>query len=124
MNHLRLKATAVTVVASLLAGATAHAQVWPLNIRQSRLPLPDLSSAGEASKPLYQSPDAKPGQTATWTTPENGDSGTATLVEALRMQGMPCRKIRYDFVTGPSKAKRTYTVNWCHTDAGEWRILS
>lgn len=59
-----------------------------------------------------------------WSNPATGTSGTVTLVRGFQRQGMACHEIRYDFnFVRPARQQR-FTLDWCHTPAGEWRISS
>ena len=104
----------------LITASTARAQLWPLLFPPSA----DFDAARNTSRQLYEGADTKPGQSVEWTVPENGDSGKATVIEDVQLGGMPCRKVRYDFVLADPSANLTYTINWCHTPNGEWRIVS
>ncbi len=61
----------------------------------------------------------------TWSNPKTGTSGTVELVHGFRSStGVQCHEMKYLFdFTRPTR-RRMYTLNWCRTPAGEWKIQS
>ncbi|MGA9864962.1 MAG: RT0821/Lpp0805 family surface protein [Acetobacteraceae bacterium] len=59
-----------------------------------------------------------------WSNPKTGTSGTITLVRDFRSAGMACHEFRYLLrFTHPTR-HQTYTLDWCRTADGEWKIKS
>ncbi len=59
-----------------------------------------------------------------WSNPKTGTSGTITLVRDFQSAGMACHELKYLFnLTHPTR-RQTYTLNWCRTPDGEWKIKS
>ncbi|MEO9188736.1 MAG: RT0821/Lpp0805 family surface protein [Acetobacteraceae bacterium] len=60
----------------------------------------------------------------TWSNPKTSTSGTISLIRDFHSAGMGCHELKYLFdFTRPAR-HRTYTLNWCRTAAGEWKIKS
>lgn len=59
-----------------------------------------------------------------WSNPQTGTSGTVTLVRGFHRSGMECHEMRYSFNFVRPTRHQNYTLDWCRTPAGEWRISS
>jgi hypothetical protein len=73
---------------------------------------------------LYQQDVVADDAASQWSNPKTGDSGTITVLQSFQQNGMTCRKVRYEIRLGGSIANNPYTLNWCKTASGEWKILS
>jgi len=59
-----------------------------------------------------------------WSNPKTGTSGTITLVRDFHSAGMACHELRYLLnFTRPTR-HQTYTLDWCRTADGAWKIKS
>ena len=59
-----------------------------------------------------------------WSNPQTGTSGTVTLVRGFQRNGMACHEIKYRFNFVRPSRQQNYTLDWCRTPSGEWRISS
>jgi hypothetical protein len=79
----------------------------------------ELMMAAETTFHVAEPPVA--GTTASWENPENGDHGTAKLIEVFEWQGLPCRKIQHIVHIVREKDLQTLTVDRCQVASGEWK---
>jgi surface antigen len=102
--------------------ATMQAQVNPF--RNSRIGLndADLQAMNAAAARLYQQSTVSIGATDSWSNPNSGNGGLITVLQSFTKSGMPCRKVRYDIHLRTRRGTRSYTLNWCKTAGGAWKI--
>lgn len=107
-----------------LGTAIAYAQVNPFRSSRigSGLDQEDLRLMSEASAQLYNQQNPSPGTTTDWSNPKSGDSGKITLMENLTKSGMQCRRMKYDIRLQKRTGPRVYTVDWCKTKSGAWKL--
>jgi surface antigen len=124
MFRSRAVPTLLCLCVSMLP-ATLHAQVSP--IPSSRLETglndADLRAMNAAAAPLYQKHTVASGATDTWSNPQSGNGGSVTVLQSFTKSDMPCRKVRYDVHLRSRRGMRSYTVNWCKTATGTWKML-
>jgi surface antigen len=78
-----------------------------------------MSAAG---RQLYDQPTVADGASGQWSNPKSGNNGTITVLQSFEKSGMTCRKMRYVIHLAKRTGPRTYTVNWCKTPSGEWKL--
>lgn len=118
----RLSVAGLAALGVLVGASGAEAQLRP-RFRAVGLNDQDFAVLDAKTRSLYESDQTAIGQSASWSNPATGNSGTATLVRDLQLRGMACRNIRYDFsLTRPAR-QTTYSINWCHTPQNTWRIV-
>lgn len=59
-----------------------------------------------------------------WSNAQTGTSGTVTLVRGFHRSGMECHEMKYRFDFVRPVRHQNYTLDWCRTPTGEWRISS
>ena len=82
----------------------------------------DLALMTGAASQLYQQDTVANGAASHWSNPKTGDSGTVTVLHSFEKAGMACRRVRYVIHLRGVTGQRVYTVNWCKTASGEWKI--
>jgi surface antigen len=79
----------------------------------------DLMAAGQR---LYGQDVVSDGATDAWSNPKTGNSGTITVLQSFTRDGMQCRKVRYNNRIRNQPDTRIYTLDWCKTPQGVWKI--
>jgi surface antigen len=104
----------------------SHAQVNPFYNQEAGPGLhdDDFTIMHTAASRLYQQDVVADGATSQWSNPKTGDNGTITVLQSFQQSGMTCRKVQYEIRLGGAIANNFYTLNWCKTASGEWKILS
>ena len=110
------------LLAIFLTASTVHAQMSTFSPTIIGLPSGDFELMMGAEAPFYAAEAPETGTTASWENPENGDHGTAKLVEVFEWQGLPCRKIQHIVHIVGEKDLQTVTVDRCQVASGEWKI--
>jgi surface antigen len=113
---------AVTLAAILLASPMAQAQLSPFKGKGPKMSGADIALMDRAAEPLFQADPFKPGATASWKNDQTGFSGTVTLMNEKRFQGMLCRNVKYDIMNQARQTERPYLVDWCRTPDGTWKM--
>jgi surface antigen len=121
MVRLTLSAAALCLCA-IAWPLNSDAQINPFQSSRAHLRGDDFALMSAAASRLYQQDTVADGATDQWSNPKTGDSGTVTVLHSFEKSGMACRRVRYDILLRAQTGKRTYTVNWCKTDSGEWKI--
>jgi len=101
---------------------TPHAAVNPLRSSRIGLNSADLRAMNAAAAGLYQQDTVSDGATAKWSNPRSGNSGSITVLQNFTKADMPCRKLRYNIHLRARRGMRSYTVNWCKTASGVWKL--
>ena len=110
----------------LIAGGEkwARAQHNPFYDSELALTDQDLQPLEAAAAKLFNMDQPKIGSVETWNNPATGVRGTVTLTRAEQRNGLPCRTLRY-VILNPRLARPTdVALNWCRTEAGEWKIAA
>lgn len=104
--------------------ATSQAQVNPFRSSRigSGLSNDDLTAMGAAGRQLYEQDTVADGASDDWSNAKSGNHGTITVLQSFERSGMTCRKVRYDINLTKRRTPRSYTVNWCKTPSGEWKM--
>lgn len=100
----------------------SDAQINPFQSSRTGLRGDDLSLMNAAASQLYQQDTVGNGSASHWSNSKTGDSGTVTVLQSFEKEGMACRRVRYVIHLHGVMGQRTYTVNWCKTASGEWKI--
>jgi hypothetical protein len=101
----------------------SSAQVNPFQTGATGLRGDDWKLMSAAASRLYQQDVVAEGTTGQWSNPKTGDSGAVTVLRSFERNGMACRKVRYDIRVRARSGQRSYTVNWCKTASGEWKMV-
>jgi surface antigen len=121
---MRWRFSVVAVGLLLALPVAAQAQTNPF--RSSRigtgLTNEDRVAMGAAGRRLYDQPTVADGASDQWSNPKSGNSGTITVLQSVEKSGMTCRNMRYVIHLAKRTGSRTYTVNWCKTASGEWKL--
>jgi hypothetical protein len=81
----------------------------------------DLALMEEAGAKL-RSPAASVGATEDWHDDATGNHGTVSLLDIRQDGGLPCRKIRHDFVIAKKADRSSYVYDVCQLPTGEWKM--
>jgi surface antigen len=119
-------AVAALCLCTVVWATIPHAQINPFYNQESGPGLSgdDFPLLHAAATRLYQQDVVADGAASQWSNPKTGDSGTITVLQSFQHSGMACRKVRYEVRLRGSTANSPYTLNWCKTASGEWKILS
>lgn len=117
---------AVTAGLALYMGlsAAASAQINPFRGYGPGMSDEDLRLLGEATNRLNTRENPVVGGIEAWRDAQSRGGGTATLKRVYQWRGMPCHSISYDllFAERAESRKRYYTLEWCRTSDGAWKI--
>ena len=65
----------------------------------------------------------RPDTVANWNNPRSGHSGTITLLNKTRKQGMPCERIAYQIMEPGSRQQHgRYVFTSCQLPDGTWKL--
>ena len=81
----------------------------------------DLQIMNSAASRLTQKHVAV-GQTETWQNPKSGRSGSVSLLQTFKKNGMPCQKRRYYVDQTVNSQASAYVLNLCRVPTGEWKL--
>jgi surface antigen len=121
MVRFTLFATALCL-GVIVCPAISDAQINPFRSSRSGLRGDDFTLMTAAASKLYQQDVVSDGAADNWSNPQTGNSGTVTVLQSFQKDGMTCRKVRYVIHLRASIEQPTYTVNWCKTASGEWKM--
>ena len=110
----------------LLLGASAsYAQISPFRgAHQGQgLDKADVNMLSDTATQLNDATPLRVGDTKDWSNPATGNSGIVKLMRIFKSRGMACHGLRYDLSFKQPRAARSYTFDWCKTNAG-WKIKS
>ena len=116
----------VAVAAGLIAVVPLVSQAQTNPFRSSRigsgLTDEDRAAIAAAGRQLYAQPTVADGASDHWSNPKSGNGGTITVLQSFEKSGMACRKVRYDIRLAKRSGPRSYTLDWCKTPSGAWKI--
>ncbi len=121
MTRFALLLVALSLAAVALP-TISEAQINPFQSSRTGLRGDDLTLMSAAASQLYQQDTVTNGAEDHWSNPKTGNSGTVTVLQSFEKAGMACRKVRYVIRLRHVTGQRIYTVNWCKTASGEWKI--
>jgi len=123
MNRLSALAVSFCLCVAASAGA-ANAQVNPFFSSRvgSGLNSEDFRVMNATAAQLYQRESVADGTSDKWSNPKSGNGGTITVLQNFTRSHMQCRKLRYDIRLRSRSGIRSYTVNWCKTPEGVWKL--
>lgn len=125
-----MKKIAMALAAAIIAAGSAQAALAQVN------PFGKWGNAGftkedsamnqKAAASLYENPNVKVGDTASWQNPQSGNGGTVTATKLFKHKDMPCVALHYSFDLKDSqdKSKKELNANRCKVATGEWKILN
>ncbi|HEY2131853.1 MAG TPA: hypothetical protein VGH36_02585 [Acetobacteraceae bacterium] len=112
----------------LMAGLGAsQAQISPFGNPQRQaegLVQGDKDMLYAAVEELNNQPSIHPGDKRDWHNPASGNSGSVRVLRLFTEAGAPCHSLAYDVSFKAKRPGRTYTLNWCKTKDGTWKIKS
>lgn len=123
MNRLPIFALSLSLCFAVSLGA-ANAQVNPFFSSRvgSGLNSEDFKVMNATAAQLYQRESVSDGTSDKWSNPKSGNGGTITVLQNFTRSHMQCRKLRYDIRLRARTGIRSYTVNWCKTPDGVWKL--
>jgi len=65
----------------------------------------------------------KIGSSESWSNPQTNNSGRSSILRVFRSGGRICHLVRHRIVIARRRA-RNYSLTWCRTPDGEWKIRS
>ena len=65
----------------------------------------------------------KIGSSESWSNPQTNNSGRSSILRVFRSGGRICHLVRHRIVIAGRRA-RNYSLTWCRTPGGEWKIRS
>ncbi|MGH7152602.1 MAG: hypothetical protein ACREF3_01635 [Acetobacteraceae bacterium] len=123
MNRLSVFALSLCLCLAVSLG-TSHAQVNPFRSSRvgSGLNSEDFKTMNATAAQLYERESVADGTNDKWSNPKSGNGGTITVLQSFTRSDMQCRKVRYDIRLKARTGPRSYTVNWCKTPEGVWKL--
>jgi surface antigen len=119
--------SAVLVLAFCLGllPVASNAQVNPFRSSRigSGLSDQDRQMMSDAGARLYENDTVAAGAKDQWSNPASGNGGTVTVLQNFTQHGMACHKVKYDIRLRARTTPRSYTVNWCKTASGAWKMV-
>ncbi|MGE0095243.1 MAG: hypothetical protein AB7M05_03745 [Alphaproteobacteria bacterium] len=105
---------------------TAHAQINPFGKWAQVGYTKEDSELNQASMAsLYEKPDVKKGDKATWQNPASGNGGSNVVTKVYQYKDMPCVDLTSSFELKDSqdKSRKELKTTRCKVASGEWKIL-
>lgn len=62
------------------------------------------------------------GDSVPWSNPRSGTQGEVSLLSVLEDGGMPCRQVKYSFLTRGASSQREAVLKMCRRADGSWHI--
>lgn len=117
--------SAAVALLFLLGTSVSQAQISPFRgPRQGEgLDKADIGMLSDTATALNDASPLRVGDTKDWSNPNSGNSGVVKLLRLFKARGMACHALRYDLSFKQPRAGRSYTFDWCKTNAG-WKIKS
>jgi len=122
-----------TLIAALALAITAaigiqaaHAQINPFGKwAQVGYTKEDSEMNQAAMASLYEKPDVKVGEKASWRNPASGNGGTNSVTKVYKYKDMPCVDLTSSFELKDSqdKSKKELKTTRCKVASGEWKVL-
>lgn len=112
--------------AAVVGTSTTHAQINPFGKwAQVGYTKEDSEMNQAAMASLYEKPDVKVGEKASWQNPASGNGGTNTVTRIYKYKDMPCVDLLSSFELKDSqdKSKKELKTTRCKVASGEWKIL-
>lgn len=83
----------------------------------------EMNQAAQAS--LYEKPDVKAGDKASWQNPASGNGGTITATRIYKYKDMPCVDLlsAFELKDSQDKSKKELKATRCKVASGEWKVL-
>lgn len=123
MNRLPLFALSLSLCFAASFGVS-NAQLNPFRSSRvgSGLNSEDFRVMNATAAQLYERESVANGTSDKWSNPKSGNGGTITVLQSFTRSAMACRKLRYDIRLRARSGSRSYTVNWCKTPDGTWKL--
>ena len=124
-----MKKIIVAVVAALAMAIAAHTAIAQINPfgkwAQVGFTKEDAEMNQKAAASLYEKPDVKIGEKASWQNPASGNAGTVTATRIYKYKDMPCVDLlsSLDLKDSQDKSKKELKSTRCKVASGEWKIL-
>jgi hypothetical protein len=127
ISHRRSRWSVVLASGIFLVAWTscACAQINPFRgYKGPTLSKEDLDTGGAAAHKLLTEDQAQVGKSEDWAGPTSGNRGSISVERAFRRQGMECRGLRSEVrYRNASAPPRTFNLNVCRLQTGEWKVL-
>jgi surface antigen len=118
----RASAAALALSVCLTLTGAATAQINPFRRSDTvALDKDDMQIMRSAASKLTQK-DVPVGQTETWQNPKSGRSGSVSLLQSFKKNGMPCQKRRYVVDPTVKSQGSEYVMTLCRVPTGEWKL--
>jgi surface antigen len=122
LRHLRSASVVLALGFCLVVASAATAQINPFRRSNAAvLDGDDLQIMNSAASRLTQK-NVSVGQTETWQNPKSGRSGSVSLLETFKKNGMLCQKRRYFVDPTVNSQASVYVMNLCRLPTGEWKL--
>ena len=108
--------------ALVLPAETAHA-INPFSRSGFDLTGSDVQILMETTRPFLEDDTVSIGTAKTWTNPQSGNNGMATLIARFEHQGMPCRRIQHDIKIKTKADPFRFIIDRCRVADGTWKML-
>jgi surface antigen len=127
-TDVRLDASAIFLGATLILvsgfGSVVQAQINPFRGLGPKLTGDDVQLLLDSTARLNKATAPKSGESDDWNNPRTGAHGSTTLTKIYRYHDMACHTLRYQVSPNSTRPLRTYTLDWCETPNGEWKVKS
>jgi surface antigen len=124
LPSVRRGALGPTVALLLAVALPAWAQTFVPQLQNiyPRLNNEDITRMQAAAARLYEGRSI--GTVERWRNPDSGNAGSVKLIGSSTVKGLPCRRLEYSVrLQQRAQSPSTYSLNWCKTEAGEWKIV-
>ena len=119
---LRRCLSAVAFAVLILLPVVAQA-VNPFRRSGFNLTDSDVDILTETTRPFFDDDTIPIGTAKTWTNPQSGNGGTATLINRFDQKGMPCRRIQHDIKLKNMADPFRFIIDRCRIADGTWKML-
>ncbi|MHB1220016.1 MAG: hypothetical protein ACYC1L_17655 [Alphaproteobacteria bacterium] len=116
----------LTLLAIVAGAGASNAQINPFGKwAQVGFTKEDAEMNQKAAASLYEKPDVKTGEKASWQNPASGNGGTVTTTRIYKYKDMPCVDLlsSLDLKDSQDKSKKEIKSTRCKVTSGEWKIL-
>lgn len=111
---------AAIVTAAALALGPSHAQIDPFP-PTFELTQGDREAITEAVTSILDDPNPTAGSSTEWGSQESGAWGSVDFIEALTIEGLSCRKLRYNINLKKFNRLHRYDFDYCQIEDGTWK---
>jgi len=91
---------------------------------ETRLTKSDLELLEASVSQLNRDPRLRVGAQTDWSNPATGSHGRSVVTRIFSDGQRPCHEMRHEAYPLGSAPVRTYSLTWCRTSDGQWKIKS